>query len=102
LTGQVEARLTGVVVAALKEAFDRDRADSIWSARKLDEQRRRARRKRCVRRSASGSGPEVARLRLVVVQALGGFIAAVAMMACDSRRRRSLRRGISAIGGCCC
>ena len=98
LTGQIEARLTGVVVAALKEAFDRDRARLDLERAQLDEQRRRAEDalRAEIRRQAADR--EVARLRLVVGTALGGFIAAVAMMAVRLETASVVSRGISAIG----
>src|SRR5213075_3493350 len=40
--GQIETRLTGVVVAALKEAFNRDHARLELERAQLEEQRRRA------------------------------------------------------------
>jgi hypothetical protein len=42
LLGHVEARLTGVVISALKEAFDRDAARLDAERAALDDQRRRA------------------------------------------------------------
>src|SRR2546430_13789583 len=42
LAGQIEARLTNVVVAALKEAFDRDHARLELERAQIEEQRRRA------------------------------------------------------------
>lgn len=42
LMGEVEARLTGVVVSALKEAFDRDAARLEAERAALEDQRRRA------------------------------------------------------------
>src|SRR5687767_7951696 len=41
-SGPLEARLAGVVVAALKEAFDRDRTRLDLEASQLDAERRRA------------------------------------------------------------
>ena len=65
LTGQIEAKLTGVVVAALKEAFDRDHARLELERAQLDEQRRRAEEalRNELRRQAAER--EVARLRLI-------------------------------------
>src|SRR5678809_270454 len=40
--GEIEARLTNVLVAALKEAFDRDHARLDLERAHLEEQRRRA------------------------------------------------------------
>src|ERR1051325_11819776 len=42
LAGQLETRLTNVVVAALKEAFDRDHARLELERAQIEEQRRRA------------------------------------------------------------
>jgi hypothetical protein len=42
LGGQLEARLTGVVVSALKEAFDREAARTDLEREAIDDQRRRA------------------------------------------------------------
>jgi len=41
-SGAIEARLTGVVIAALKEAFDRDRARLDLERDQVDAERRRA------------------------------------------------------------
>ena len=98
LAGQVEARLTGVVVAALKEAFDRDHARLELERAQLEEQRRRAEDalRAEIRRQAADR--EVARLRLVAGTALGGFIAAVAMMAVRLETASAISRGVSAAG----
>src|SRR5215208_5857981 len=98
LTGQVEARLTGIVVAALKEAFDRDHARLELERAQLDEQRRRAEDalRAEVRRQAADR--EVARLRLVAATALGGFIAAVAMMAVRLETSSVVSRGVGVFG----
>ena len=42
LAGQIETRLTNVVVAALKEAFERDHARLELERAQMEEQRRRA------------------------------------------------------------
>src|SRR6187551_3229109 len=42
IVGQIETRLTNVVVAALKEAFDRDHARLELERAQLEEQRRRS------------------------------------------------------------
>lgn len=80
LAGQIEARLTNVVVAALKEAFDRDHARLELERAQLDEQRRRAEEalRAEVRRQAADR--EVGRLRLLAGTALIGWIASVAML----------------------
>ena len=97
LTGQIEARLTGVVVAALKEAFDRDHARLELERAQLDEQRRRAEEalRNELRRQAADR--EVARLRLIAGTALGGWVAAVAMMVARLDTASMISRGVSAV-----
>jgi hypothetical protein len=98
LTGQIEARLTGVVVAALKEAFDRDHARLELERAQLDEQRRRAEEalRNELRRQAADR--EVARLRLIAGTALGGWVAAVAIMVVRLDTASLISRGVSAVG----
>jgi|SRR5688500_17398915 hypothetical protein len=97
LTGQIEARLTGVVIAALKEAFDRDHARLELERAQLDEQRRRAEEalRNELRRQAADR--EVARLRLIAGTALGGWVAAVAMMVVRLDTASIVSRGVSAV-----
>jgi hypothetical protein len=98
LTGQIEARLTGVVVAALKEAFDRDHARLELERAQLDEQRRRAEEALRVELRRQAADREVARLRLIAGTALGGWIAAVAVMVMRLDTASVLSKGVSAAG----
>lgn len=77
LAGHLEARLTNVVVAALKEAFDRDHARLELERAQLEEQRRRAEEamRQELRRQAADR--ELGRLRLLSATALVGWIASV-------------------------
>jgi hypothetical protein len=79
IAGQIEARLTNVVVAALKEAFERDHARLELERAQLEEQRRRAEEamRQELRRQAADR--ELARLRGVSATALVGWIASVAL-----------------------
>ncbi len=77
LTGPIEARLTGVVVAALKEAFDRDHARLELERAQLDEQRRRAEEALRLELRRHAADREVSRLRLVAGASFAGWIAAV-------------------------
>ena len=70
LPGQVEARLTGVVIAALKEAFDRDHARLELERAQLEEQRRRAEEALRVELRRQAAEREVGRLRLLAGMAL--------------------------------
>ena len=80
LAGQIEARLTGVVVAALKEAFDRDHARLELERAQLEEQRRRAEEAMRAELRRQAADRELGRLRFIAATALGGWVAAVALM----------------------
>jgi hypothetical protein len=75
--GQVEARLTNVVVAALKEAFDRDHARLELERAQLDEQRRRAEEAMRLELRRQAMERELGRLRMLSATALIGWIASV-------------------------
>lgn len=79
VTGQLEARLTGVVVAALKEAFDRDHARLQLERAQIDEQRRRAEEAMRAELRRQAADREIGRLRLLAGTALVGWIASVVM-----------------------
>jgi hypothetical protein len=80
LAGQLEAPLTNVVVAALKEAFNRDHARLELERAQLEEERRRAEHalRQELRRQAADR--ELARLRLLAAVSLAGWIASVGML----------------------
>lgn len=78
--GQVEARLTNVVVAALKEAFDRDHARLELERAQLDEQRRRAEEAMRLELRRQAMERELGRLRILSATALTGWIASVVML----------------------
>lgn len=80
LAGQIETRLTNVVVAALKEAFDRDHARLELERAQLDEQRRRAEEAMRLEIRRQAVDRELARLRLLAGAALLGWMASVAML----------------------
>jgi len=74
---QLEATLTNVVVAALKEAFDRDHARLELERHELDEQRRRADEAMRLEVRRQAAERELGRLRLLAGTALVGWIASV-------------------------
>src|SRR5688572_3322853 len=78
--GYLETRLTNVLVAALREAFDRDHARLELERGELEEQRRRAERALLMELWRQAADRELGRLRLVAGMALGGWIAAVALL----------------------
>jgi hypothetical protein len=79
IANQIESRLTNVVMAALKEAFDRDHARLELERAQIEEQRRRADEamRQELRRQAADR--ELARLRMLSVTALIGWMASVAV-----------------------
>ena len=97
LSGQIEARLTGVVVAALKEAFDRDHARLELERAQLEEQRRRADEALRSELRRQAADREVARLRLIAGTALGGWIASVALVVVRLADASTVSRGLSAV-----
>ena len=80
LAGQLEARLTNVVVAALKEAFDRDHARLELERAQLDEQRRRAEEAMRLELRRQAADRELGRLRMLAATALVGWIASVLVL----------------------
>lgn len=98
LVGQIETRLTNVVVAALKEAFDRDHARLELERAQLEEQRRRAEEALRLELRRQASDRELARLRLISGAALVGFIAAVLLVVVRLTALTPVARGISAAG----
>jgi hypothetical protein len=77
---QIEARLTNVVMAALKEAFDRDHARLELERAQLDEQRRRAEEAMRLELRRQAADRELTRLRMVAVMALVAWMASVAIV----------------------
>jgi hypothetical protein len=80
LAGQLEARLTNVVVAALKEAFDRDHARLEFERAQMEEQRRRAEEALRLEMRRQAIDREVGRLRLLAGAALVGWVASLVML----------------------
>jgi hypothetical protein len=98
LAGQIESRLTNVLVAALKEAFDRDHARLELERAHLDEQRRRAEEAMRMEMRRQAADRELGRLRLLAAIALGGWIASVAVLVARLGAIGSIGRGAMAIG----
>lgn len=81
LAGQVEARLTNVVVAALKEAFNRDHARLELEREHLAEERRRAEAALRLEVRRQAIDRELGRLRLIGGAAVVGWISSIVMFA---------------------
>ena len=80
LTTASESRLTNVVVAALKEAFDRDHARLELERAQLDEQRRRAEDALRMELRRQAADRELGRLRLLAGTALVGWLGSIAVL----------------------
>jgi hypothetical protein len=80
LAGQIEARLSNVVVAALKEAFDRDHARLELERAQLEEQSRRAEEAMRLELRRQGADREVGRLRLLAGTAMAGWVASLLLL----------------------
>ena len=72
--GQLETRLTGVVVAALKEAFDRDSRRLDLEREQVDGERVRAERALRLELLRQAGDRELTRLRLMAVMAVSSWI----------------------------
>src|SRR5213593_1359228 len=80
LAGQIEARLTNVVVAALKEAFDRDHARLELERAQIEEQRRRTEEALRLELRRQVLDRELGRLRLLAGTALVGWLSSVLVL----------------------
>lgn len=77
--GQLEARLAGVVVAALKEAFDRDSARLELERSQIDAERRRAEEALQAEVRRQTAERLLGQLRLVAVMAIGVWALSAAL-----------------------
>lgn len=102
---QMEMRLTNVVVAALKEAFDRDNTRLELERARIEEERRRAEEER--RRAEEAArlelerqaiDREIARLRLLAGAALVGWLASVAVLVMRIQTASNASRGVLIAG----
>src|SRR5688572_3846050 len=97
-TGHLEARLTNVVVAALKEAFDRDHARLELERAQLDEQRRRAEEALRMELRRQAADRELGRLRLLAGTALVGWIGSVLLLVARLADASTASRAVVAAG----
>ena len=80
LGGQIESGLTTVLVAALKEAFDRDHARLELERAQVEEQRRRAEEAIQLELQRQAVDRELARLRLLTGAAMVGWIVSAMLL----------------------
>lgn len=98
LPGQIETRLTNVVVAALKEAFDRDHARLELERLQIEEQRRRAEATLRLELRRQAADRELGRLRLLAATAMLGWIASLLMLAVRTSAMSTPARVAIAVG----
>jgi len=98
ISGQIETRLTNVVVAALKEAFERDHARLELERAQLEEQRRRADEAMRMELRRQAAERELGRLRLLAGSALVGWIASVSLLIARLGAMNGVARGVMAVG----
>src|SRR5687767_13736763 len=98
LPAHLEAPLTNVVVAALKEAFNRDHARLELERAQLEEQRRRAEDAMRAELRRQAADREVGRLRLLEGTALVGWIASVVMLIARLGAASTISRVVIAAG----
>jgi len=91
---QVEMRLTNVVVAALKEAFDRDHTRLELERTRLEEERRRAEETTRLELQRQAAEREIGRLRLLAGAAIVGWIASVALLLVRLQQMSNGSRGV--------
>ena len=96
LTGQLEARLTNVVVAALKEAFDRDHARLELERAQMEEQHRRAQEAMRLELRRQAADREIGRFRLLAGTALAGWVASVVLLLARIGSVSPVSRGVLA------
>ena len=77
--GGLEARLAGVVVAALKEAFDRDRARMDLERAQADAERQHAEAALAAELRRQGAERGLSQLRLVAVMAIAAWMLSAAL-----------------------
>ena len=77
--GQLETRLAGVVVAALKEAFDRDRARMDLERSQMDSERQRAEEAFRAELRRQAAERALGQLRLVAMMAFGVLMVSAAL-----------------------
>jgi hypothetical protein len=96
--GALETRLAGVVVAALKEAFDRDRARMDLERAQLDSERQRAEEALTAELRRQAAERALGQLRLLAIMAIGTWMLSAALAVWLPGMRAGLPRGLLGAG----
>jgi hypothetical protein len=97
-TGGLEARLAGVLVAALKEAFDRDRTRLELEQSQVDAERRRAEEALRLELRRQEGERAVAHARLLITLAIAAWLASALLVVVVPGARVMPARAVLAIG----
>jgi hypothetical protein len=95
--GQLETRLAGVVVAALKEAFDRDRVRMDFERAQFEAERQRAEEALRAELRRQAADRALGQIRLVAVMAIGVWMLSAALAVWMPGMRSGIGRGL--LGG---
>lgn len=96
--GQLETRLAGVVVAALKEAFDRDRARMDLERAQFDAERQRAEEALRAELQRQAADRALGQVRIVAAMAIGVWMISAALGVWMPGMREGIARGLLAGG----
>src|SRR5262245_34976701 len=99
--GGLETRLAGVVVAALKEAFDRDRVRMGLERAQIEAERRRAEQALEAELRRQAAERALAQLRLIAVMAIGAWMLSAALAIWLPNMRTPLPRVALGAGWAC-
>jgi hypothetical protein len=96
--GQLETRLAGVVVAALKEAFDRDRARMDLERAQFEAERRRAEEALRAELRRQAAERALGQIRMVAIMAVGIWMLSAALAVWMPGMRSGPGRGLLGAG----
>lgn len=99
--GQLETRLAGVVVAALKEAFDRDRARMDLERAQMDAERERAEHALGAELRRQAADRALGQLRLVALMAFGLLMVSASLGVWLPGMRDIVPKALMGIGWVC-
>jgi hypothetical protein len=98
---QLETRLAGVVVAALKEAFDRDKARTDLERARLDAEQARAEHALRAELRRQAADLALARIRTTALMAIGVWMLSAALAAWMPGLRTGVTRAVLGAGWAC-
>lgn len=94
----LETRLAGVVVAALKEAFDRDRARMEFERSQIEAERRRAEEALAAELRRQAAEHALGQLKLLAIMSITAWMLSAALAVWLPGMRAGLPRGLLGLG----